>query len=200
MYRKDEEGEIMDELRKPNGDYTETGLKYPGTKANIELCYKYLTELCRIVWTGNPNRPIEMTMWSIPPRPDDFDIQLSAAFDELKTYRDSGLSPERCVELAEMEKDGRLVVLPCKVGSNIWVVVDGVIRKHKISYCNIFRDGNIGFQADCWEADNNCDDNPCSINPVCGIKFLANNIDSMGVFFTRAEAEAAFGQQGGEEE
>lgn len=79
----------MAELQKPNGDYTEDGLRYPGMKANIDLCYKFLYELCQITWAGSSYHP-KMTMWSIPPRPDNFDMQLSAAFEELKTYREIG--------------------------------------------------------------------------------------------------------------
>ena len=100
------------ELRKSNGDYTEAGLKYPGMKADLDLCWKYLYELCQIVWAGNPNRQAGITMWSIPPQPDNFDMQLAATFDELDVYRATGLSPEYCAELAAAEKDGRLIVLP----------------------------------------------------------------------------------------
>lgn len=68
-------------------------------------------------------------------------------WERLKAYEDTGLTPERCAEfaradaegryivmrdaeqegvarlreLAEDDKDGRVVVLPCKVGDTVWV-------------------------------------------------------------------------------
>ena len=61
-------------------------------------------------------------------------------WERLKEYEDAGLSPQACVEAREIEaglsaedysihrmvelmradKDGRLVVLPCKVGDTVW--------------------------------------------------------------------------------
>lgn len=43
--------------------------------------------------------------------------------DRLAAYEDA-MSLERAQELAEAEKDGRLVVLPCKVGDNVKVDVN----------------------------------------------------------------------------
>ena len=34
----------------------------------------------------------------------------------------------RLVNLAEADKDGRVVVLPCKVGDTVWAILDG--KKH----------------------------------------------------------------------
>ena len=48
---------------------------------------------------------------------------LTEALNRLAAYEDTGLAPERVTELARAEKDGRLVVLPCKVGTEIWTVV-----------------------------------------------------------------------------
>lgn len=36
------------------------------------------------------------------------------AIDLLAAYADAGLPPKRCAELAEADKDGRLVVMPCR--------------------------------------------------------------------------------------
>lgn len=33
----------------------------------------------------------------------------------------TGLTPERCAELAQADAEGRLVVFPCKVGDTVWV-------------------------------------------------------------------------------
>jgi hypothetical protein len=44
----------------------------------------------------------------------------------LAAYEDSGLSPEQVRELAKAEAEGRLVVLPCKVGDTVyWFWTDG---------------------------------------------------------------------------
>ena len=43
----------------------------------------------------------------------------------LAAYEDAGLTPERVAELAEAERDGRLVVLPCKVGDTVYFVPEG---------------------------------------------------------------------------
>lgn len=65
----------------------------------------------------------------------------------LKAYEDTSLSPEDCaeykkfedeiiasgktfgrlIELLEADKDGRVEVLPCKVGDTVWIV--GAVRK-----------------------------------------------------------------------
>lgn len=46
---------------------------------------------------------------------------------------------ERLRELAEADKDGRLVVLPCKVGDKVWANLDGMRypRKCVIEFVNI---------------------------------------------------------------
>lgn len=41
-------------------------------------------------------------------------------WERLKAYEDTGLTPERCAELAQADKDGQLVVLPCKVGDTVY--------------------------------------------------------------------------------
>jgi hypothetical protein len=40
----------------------------------------------------------------------------------LKAYEDTGLEPEECAEYAQTEKEGRLLVLPCAIGEEAWVV------------------------------------------------------------------------------
>ena len=85
--------------------------------------------------------------------------------EDLRAYEDTGLTPERCAEfaradaegryivmrdaeqegvarlreLAEADKDGRLVVLPCKVGDIVWANLDGMrhTRKCVIEFANI---------------------------------------------------------------
>ena len=44
------------------------------------------------------------------------------AIMKLADYEDTGLTPERCSELARADGEGRLVVLPCKVGDTVYKV------------------------------------------------------------------------------
>ncbi len=55
--------------------------------------------------------------------------QNKAIYDRLADYEDTGMEPEEMLSVEELakvawtaEKDGRLVVLPCKVGDPVWVV------------------------------------------------------------------------------
>ena len=137
----------MEKLRKPNGDYTEAGLKYPGMTADIDLCYKYLFELCQIVWAGNPNRPTNMVMWSIPPQPNNFNLQILAALDELKEYRDTGLSPERVAELAEAERERdvnpEMKTAYDEKGMPYFIEAEGSEAKHIIDLLQAESDGRL---------------------------------------------------------
>ena len=88
-------------------------------------------------------------------------------WERLKAYEDTGLTPgevlpkdkadeialklmrladleslcsyTRLRELADAEKDGRVVVLPCKVGDTVWAILDGAkyARECKIDFVNI---------------------------------------------------------------
>lgn len=88
-----------------------------------------------------------------------------AAWSRLAAYEDTGLEPEaietvklalaakhmvdletlnntpisRLVELAEADKDGRVLILPCKVGDTVWANLDGMrhTRKCVIEFANI---------------------------------------------------------------
>lgn len=55
---------------------------------------------------------------------DDLMKRYTVSIDRLSAYEDTGLEPERVAELAQAEKDGRLVVLPCKVGDKVWVIME----------------------------------------------------------------------------
>lgn len=43
-----------------------------------------------------------------------------------------GLTPARLRELAQAERDGRLVVLPCNVGDTVYYAVNGEIKETEI--------------------------------------------------------------------
>ena len=83
-------------------------------------------------------------------------------WDRLKQYEDIGLEPEKIVflknvvddtfsdkpeftehirELLRAEKDGRLVILPCKVGDAVYWMHDGVITECYINRVQINRYG-----------------------------------------------------------
>lgn len=48
--------------------------------------------------------------------------QICMLSERLAAYEDSGLSPEEVQEFAKAKAEGRLVVLPCKVGSDLWSI------------------------------------------------------------------------------
>ena len=51
-------------------------------------------------------------------------IPWSVVLKRLADYEDSGFSPSRLAELAEADKSGRLIVLPCKPGDKIYRISD----------------------------------------------------------------------------
>lgn len=125
----------------------------------------------------------------------------------LRQYLDTGLTPEevlpkdkadeialklmrladleslcnytRLRELAEADKDGRLVVLPCKVGDTVWAILDGAkyARECKVDFVNI---GSVGttfvLAAKNW------------LREQYGVTAAAFG---KSIFFTREEAETA---------
>lgn len=120
-------------------------------------------------------------------------------FLRLAAYEDTGLTPERCAEfaradaegryivmrdaeqegvarlreLAEADKDGRLVVLPCKVGDTLFRVFAGEILERKV--------GNMRYLAiqGRWDIET---------YPFC--PYVESSIGKT-IFLTREEAEAA---------
>ena len=79
-------------------------------------------------------------------------------WERLKAYEDTGLEPAMCanyktfedeaiskgvtfkriVALMEADKDGRLVVLPCKVGDKLYRVFAGEIFEHRVGSMKYF--------------------------------------------------------------
>lgn len=49
-----------------------------------------------------------------------------------------GVEPSRLRELAEADKDGRVVVLPCKVGDKLYRVFAGEIFEHRVGRMKYF--------------------------------------------------------------
>lgn len=135
-------------------------------------------------------------------------------YGRLKAYEDTGLEPEavetvklalaakhmvdletlnntpisRLVELAEADKDGRVVVLPCKVGQRVFALMD--TDKH-ISECEVKQIGmgnEIGF---------------IGLEPIGarGREYgVALNGFGKAVFLTREEAEKALEEREGKKD
>ena len=127
---------------------------------------------------------------------------------QLAAYEDTGLMPERCAEfaradaegryivmrdaeqegvarlreLAEADKDGRCVVLPCKVGDKLFRVFAGEIFEHQVASMKYF-----AIQGK-WDID--------------AIPFLPHVESSIGktVFLTREESERALQEMEGRKE
>ena len=70
---------------------------------------------------------------------------LGSYVDRLAAYEDTGLSPEEIQELAKAKADGRLVVLPCKVGDTVYVAVKEWDARYclKSSFVPCVREGTV---------------------------------------------------------
>ena len=112
---------------------------------------------------------------------------MGKAISEIKEF--DGLPIDRLRELAEADKDGRLVVLPCKVGEKLWVIGrDNVPREMALEAPDI--------RTVCTDEDNLCM-LICSrkLDGFCAYR-LRNDGTDIGktVFLTRKEAEKALGE------
>lgn len=127
--------------------------------------------------------------------------------EDLRAYEATGLTPEQCEnakviieaafsddtskaerirELLKADKDGRVVVLPCKVGEKLWVIGrDNVPREMALEAPDI--------RTVCTDEDNLCM-STCNRKPdgFCAYR-LRNDGTSIGktVFLTSEEAEKA---------
>ena len=163
-------------------------------------------------------------------------VQYQADFvDRLAAYEDTGLPPERCAEfaradaegryivmrdaeqegvarlreLAEADKDGRVVVLPCKSTDKLYVV-----GKKQIVVCDIAEtylndNGTIEYLVnfECAEDCTGCPFDSWARESVsdeyhCGGEYGDGSVSSKDfgktVFLTREEAEKALQQMEGE--
>lgn len=103
--------------------------------------------------------------------PEEIDMDHEAAEQLRHLCRDCDL--ERLEKLAEADKDGRVVVLPCKVGDTLFRVFAGEILEHKV--------GNMRYLAiqGRWDIDT---------TPFCS--YVESSIGKT-IFLTREEAKAA---------
>lgn len=116
--------------------------------------------------------------------PEEIDMDHEAAETLRQLCR--GCDLDRLEKLAEADKDGRLVALPCKVGDKLWVIGrDNVPREMALEAPDI--------RTVCTDEDNLCM-STCNRKPdgFCAYR-LRNDGASIGktVFLTREEAEKA---------
>lgn len=108
------------------------------------------------------------------------------ALTESRTLQEQLALIERLRELAEADKDGRLVVLPCKVGDTLWVIGrDNVPRKMELEAPDI--------RTVCTDEDNLCM-STCNRKPdgFCAYRLRNDGADiGKTVFLTREAAERA---------
>ena len=116
--------------------------------------------------------------------PEEIDMDHEAAEQLRHLCRDCDL--EQLEELAEADKAGRLVVLPCKVGDTLWVTGrDNVPREMKLEAPDI--------RTVCTDEDNLCM-STCNRKPdgFCAYRLRNDGADvGKTVFLTREEAEKA---------
>jgi hypothetical protein len=98
-----------------------------------------------------------------------------------------GVEADRLRELAEADKDGRCVVLPCKVGDTVWFIPDG----KRVCECEVLF----------------IDSKDCDATILLGSKFglkgtTQRHASSFGktVFLTREEAEKALQEMEGKKD
>jgi len=96
--------------------------------------------------------------------------------DRLAAYEDSGLSPEQVQELAKAKADGRVMMLPCKIGEKVYRYCNDAINEGTI--INILlnvKTGEIGLEYEM---------------PTC---YTCSRSGTLGknLFLTREEAEKA---------
>lgn len=91
------------------------------------------------------------------------------ALEKLARYEDTGLEPEEMRELLhdstgplhkklgewiDAEQEGRLLVLPCKVGDTVWLIVQGMSSPMPVPVCSLtWRDGKWSINADREETE-----------------------------------------------
>ena len=116
--------------------------------------------------------------------PEEVGMDHEAAEELRRLCRDCDL--DRLEELTEADKDGRLVVLPCKVGNTVWVTGrDNVPREMRLEKPDI--------RTVCTDEDNLCMAT-CNRKPdgFCAYRLCNDGADiGKTVFLTREDAERA---------
>ena len=110
--------------------------------------------------------------------------------DEIKLYDAiksiEGIVPfDRLLELADADRAGKLVVLPCKVGDTVWVIWGKDVIYYIVDRIHILSNNQVQIRAKHHVIDN---------------VYLYPDMFGKTVFLTREEAEAALAQKGGTHE
>lgn len=159
-------------------------------------------EKCKADWTGKHGKPM-VDCTALYCR--------NCLKERLAAYEDTGLTPERCAEfaradaegryivmrdaeqegvarlreLAEADKDGRLVMLPCKVGDTVWVTSNpwtGKLQKKPLdAYVNGMKMYSHGLYVNLL----------FDTRKINGTRDYEINHIGKTVFLTREEAEKA---------
>ena len=107
--------------------------------------------------------------------------KIACALHELNAYKDIG-PIDHLRDLLQAEKDGRLVLLPCKVGDDVWFVrkfgKGQCIKRAEVSCINIDFRGEVFVSA----------------------RRISGGYIGKTVFLTREDAEAALAQKGDSEQ
>lgn len=68
--------------------------------------------------------------------------KIACALHELNAYKDLG-SINHLRDLIQAERDGRLVVLPCKVGDTVWVLFSNGLRPYVVDRLYVMANGKV---------------------------------------------------------
>ena len=108
--------------------------------------------------------------------------KIACALHELNAYKDIG-PIDHIRDLLQAEQDGRLVVLPCKVGDAVYWLHNDVITECRVHRVQMNRTGLF----------------ICLKSKVSHGAFRVDICLGKTVFLTREEAEAALSEKGGED-
>ena len=86
---------------------------------------------------------------------DNQSIMAEIEYQELQAYRATGLTVERAAELGKADREGRVVMLPCKIGDTVWftTVCHGVqpLRIKKIQMYIVVTEGHEYGELPVWD-------------------------------------------------
>lgn len=116
-------------------------------------------------------------------------LPLIDALNHLAAYEDTGLGPQTISEILDSvsewydaHKEGRLLVLPCKVGDELWFEKSGVLRCETVDRVQI--------------EQTDIDDGWCVSIYTMSVSVLAEDIGRL-VWLSRETAEAALKERDG---
>ena len=108
--------------------------------------------------------------------------KIACALHELNAYKDIG-TIDHLRDLLQAEKEGRMVLLPCKVGDTVWVIWGKDVIYYIVDSIHILANNQVQIRAKHHVIDN---------------VYLYPDMFGKTVFLTREEAEAALALKGGE--